>query len=445
MFTKRFAIPAFILFFLFFETQFLLSLNYSNTGFILAISGLTSFLFHSLNESEIFPRYKRLIVPSILILMSGLLRVHALTLGLLLSLEIILFFTPLLNLKKIIAWLLPPCSLLLLFIIAHNLYYDKTIPNVKQEEKFRQSLFYIANHTNTSKIEDTGIVQVKNSFIESYFLYDTTFTGTSSLDIYTQNKIHNTYRHGKDLSFIQYWLLLNSRIYLVLLGIIVFAFIALNDHKSLRKWLWIFLLNLTTLIVLLFFKVTDGMFTTFISFMFIGALLVIKKGKIATSRFSIYVLALFLLNSAWMIIRIWKMNNANRTNIEVTRGTLAELNEHKAILFVHTNQFNDNGFYIWDTPKQYPATNLINKELLLTNSYASLLQRYHVNNLMEQLPDNPNVLVTGQIPPLLEEYYLLEKGLRVQVVKVSGFKYLTAWAIKKLPPVEPAEGKAALK
>jgi hypothetical protein len=434
VFTKRFATSAFILFFLFFETQFLLSLNYSNTSFILAISGLTSFLFQSLNAPAIFSNYKKLTFPSILILLSGLLRVHALTLGLVLSIEIILFFAPLLNLKKIIAWLLTPCILLLLFIVAHDRYYDKTIPNVKQEEKFRQSLFYIANHTNTSKIEDTGIVQVRSSFIESYFLYDTTFTGTNSLDIYTRNKIHNTYRHGKDLSFIQYWLLLNSRIYLVLLGIIVFAFIAWKDPKSLRKWLGIFLLNLTTLIVLLFFKVTDGMFTTFISFMFIGALLVIKNGKIATSRLSSYVLAMFLLNSAWMIIRIWKMNNVNRTNIEVTRGTLAELNEHKAILFIHTNQFNDKGFYIWDTPKQYPATNLINKELLLTNSYGSLLQRYNVHDLMEQLPDNPNVLVAGQNPPLLEKYYLLEKGLRVQVVKVSGFKYLAPWAIKKQPP-----------
>jgi hypothetical protein len=430
VFTKRFAIAVFVLFFLFFETQFLLFLNYSNTGFVLAISGLSSFLFHSLNASQIFYNHKKLVVPSVLILLSGLLRVHALTLGLLLSLEIIMFFTPILNLRKIIAWLLPPCIVLLLFIVAHNHYYDKKIPNTKEEEKFRQSLFYIANHTNTSKIKDTGIVQVRNSFIESYFLYDTTFTGLNSLEIYTRDKIHNTYRHGKDLSFIQYWLLLNSRIYLVLLGVIAFAFVAWKDHKSLVKWFWMFLLLLTTLIVFLFFKVTDGMFTTFISFMFIAALLIVKNGKISTSGLSTYVLALVLSNSVWMVIRIWKMNNANRKNIEVTRGTLAELNEHKSILFVHTNQFNDKGFYIWDTPKEYPVTNLINKELLLTNSYHPILRRFKINDLMEQLPNNPNALVAGPNPPLFEQYYLLNKGLRVQVVNVRGFKYLTAWAIQ---------------
>jgi hypothetical protein len=181
------------------------------------------------------------------------------------------------------------------------------------------------------------------------------------------------------------------------------------------------------------------MFTTFISFMFVAALLVVKNGKIASTRLSIYILALVFLNSAWMIVRIWKMNNANRKNIEITRATLAELNEHKAILFVHTNEFNDKGFYIWDTPKQYPVVNLINKELLLTNSYYPILQRYKINDLMEQLPDNPIVLVAGQNPPLLEKYYLFEKGLRVHAVNVSGFKYLTAWAIKKQGPNETAK------
>jgi hypothetical protein len=215
----------------------------------------------------------------------------------------------------------------------------------------------------------------------------------------------------------------------VLLGIIVFALIAWEDHKSLRKWLWVFLLILTTLIVLLFFKVTDGMFTTFIAFMFIAALMVVKNGKVGTTRFSTYVVALVLLNSVWMIIRIWKMNDANRKSIDVTRGTLSELKDHNAILFVHTNKFNDKGFYIWDTPKKYPATNLVNKELLLTNSYYPILQRYKINDLMGQLPNNPNVLVAGANPPLLEQYYL-NKGLSVQVVNVSGFKYLTAWAIK---------------
>jgi len=435
LFKREIAVIIFLLFFFFFQTQFLQSLNYTNTSFILAISGLSSFLFYFSNTSDISSTNKKaLIIPFLLLLFSGLLRLHALGLYVLLSIEVSVFVMTFYNFKKFIVLLFFLGVALLASITAHNYYYKTKIPHIQEEEKFRQSFFYLANHLPVSKTQDTGITQIKNSFIQSCFLYDTSFINSKDLETYSQKKIHSRVNQaGENLSAL-YWFFMNTRVYLLLFGIILFTFIALKKIKNLCKWLAGSLLSLLTLAILLFFfKLTAGIFITIASSMFIAGIFLLRNEKLNNSLPSPFLPLLLLLSSAWMIIRIKKTNDACIKNIEVTRGLLNELIAHKTILFIHSDEFNDNGFYIWDTPAQYPVTNLVNKELILTNSYSPVLQRFKIKDVMKSLPDNPNVFVAGPDLPLLKDYYLLNKGLHVELTKVDGFRYLRVYKIKKQP------------
>ncbi|HEY1872389.1 MAG TPA: hypothetical protein VGG71_15100, partial [Chitinophagaceae bacterium] len=190
MFRKTVAIVIFMVFFLFFESQFLQSLNYSNTSFILSLSGSAGFIFYFANASQTPLGKKKLIAPFLLALVGGLLRVHTLGLTVLLSIETGLVLMPFYNFKKFIFSWFVLASTLIVFIIAHNYYYQAKIPGSKKEEQFRQSLFYIANHPQIPGNVDTGIALIKNSFIRSGFLYDTSFVTLKDVEAYSSNKNH---------------------------------------------------------------------------------------------------------------------------------------------------------------------------------------------------------------------------------------------------------------
>ena len=116
MFRKAFSIILFVIFFIFFESVFLISLNNSNTSFILAISGCSSLLLFFLNEKKLLLfNSKRLILPFFLILISGLLRIHTLGLYVVLTFGIGIVLLPLLQYLKFISILLITGTILFFF------------------------------------------------------------------------------------------------------------------------------------------------------------------------------------------------------------------------------------------------------------------------------------------------------------------------------------------
>lgn len=430
MFRKTVAIVVFMVFFLFFESQFLQSLNYSNTSFILSLSGAAGFMLCFIDTSRPSTQKKKLIVPFLLALAGGLLRVHTLGLTILLSIEIGLVLLRFYNLKRFIFLWFVLLSVLLIFIFAHNYYYQARIPGSKQEEKFRQSAFYIANHPQIPG-QDTGIAQIKSSFIHAGFLYDTSFIAIKDLEAYSSNKNHSLLSQN-NLRLILYWTLINNRVYLLLIGIILIFFITSKNAKAFGQWLTILLsVFLTFTILFLFFKVTAGIFIIIIASMFLASVFLLQKIKQTSTPLQRFALALLVLACLWMLVRIKKTNDEFVREIENTRGMLDELNSHKTILFVFTNEFNDHGFYIWDTPHQRPALNLLNGELMTTDTYGPILKRFQINNIMESLPDKSNVMVAGTNLPLLEQYYSSIKGWRVKIIKIDSFKYIPAHQLNR--------------
>ena len=433
MFRKSISIILFIIFFIFFESVFLISLNNSNTSFILAISGCSSLLLFFLNEKKLLLfNFKRLILPFFLLLISGLLRIHTLGLYVVLTLGIGLVLLPLLQYLKFISILFISGTVLFFFIQGQKFCYDLKISNFQAEEKLRESLFFLANHPINYSSEGAGTARVKESFIRSWFLYDTSFINSKDIEEFGKSRVYNRIFKLKENSSIIYWTFVNNKIYFFLFVNIFLAFFTSKFYKALGKWLLMSLPGILIYFCLaLFFKVTEGILITIFCSIFISAIFCIRNITITKTPFVYYIICLLAIASIWRIAIIQKKNNLNIKNIHLTRSVLKELNDHENFLFINTNEFEDNGFYIWDTPKQYPLKNLITKELLVTNSYHSLLKRFKVNDVMKDLPEKRYVFTSGFNQPFFKDYYLLEQGLKVEVVKIPEFRYLEVYHIVK--------------
>jgi hypothetical protein len=131
-----------------------------------------------------------------------------------------------------------------------------------------------------------------------------------------------------------------------------------------------------------------------------------------------------------MFIRIYKINKQNIASIKTTRCLFKELKNNKDLLFIATNlDFNDNGYYIWDTPAEFPLNNILNKDLLITNSYKETLQHFKINNLMDDLLFKTNIILIGDTHLMLEDYYFQKFKIRIKLIPDPKFKCLDAFKI----------------
>lgn len=432
LFPRWMALTLFLIFFLFFESSYLLSLNHTTTSFLLAISGCSSLLyhFHSGTKSATAD-FSKLIFPLCLLLVSGLLRLHTLGLYIVLTLGMGLIFLPFRHYKRMFLSLFLIGLVLLTFMAVHKFYYITRLPHFEREEQLRQSLFYLANHSTSPHRGDTGISRIKSSFIQSWFLYDTAFVTQKDIDHFSKKATHNQLRNTGTKRSILYWSFINSRVYLFLLALILFAFTVYRQYKVLIQWL---LMSLPGVFVygylVLFMKVTESIFIAFLSSIFFSAAFCFNRFKLERVSFTPLLHILLILNTGWMLVRIYKSNDANLNEIKETRALLKEISTHPQFLFVNTDMdFRDLGFYIWDTPQQYPLTNLLNKELLVTNSYYPTFERFGIRDLMQELPYRSDILLFNRVDPLLKEYYLMQ-GINTELKVVPGFTTLTAYRIE---------------
>ncbi|HEV7621547.1 MAG TPA: hypothetical protein VGO09_07435 [Flavisolibacter sp.] len=420
-----------IAYFLFFQSAFLLSLNYSNTSFIAAISGGSSLLLYYFNKNEkIFSSKRHLFFSLSLLLISGLLRMHGLLLINMLLLWIGLFCLPFQFYKKFFTVIFTSFLFVLFLAFLQNYYYTTRIPGWKTEEKQRQSFYYIINHPRNENILDTGLRGTKNAFIQNWFVYDTSFISSNDLESFSNKRISNRIKTPDQNISIANWTYINIRVYLILFLSLLIPSILKRDLRTIRQW-GLMLIGPIGLFFFLsiFLKVTIGIYITlFYSIFFSGIICLNKTIKI---RRSYLVLSFLLLtNCTWMFIRIYKINKQNIASINTTRCLFKELKNNKDLLFVATNlDFNDNGYYIWDTPAEFPLNNILNKDLLITNSYKETLQHFKINNLMDDLLFKTNIILIGDTHLMLEDYYFQKFKIRIKLIPDPKFKCLDAFKI----------------
>ena len=431
LFKRAYAIAVFILFFLFIQSRLLLSLNDSNTSIIMAVTGVAGLLwYYSSKEGETKLFSKGLLFPLLLLILAGMLRVHTTALCVLLMVSGGWLLIPKKNYLKSVFTVLTAGLVILFLTLGQNYYYRQTIPNFDKEEEFRQSLFDLANNPGNNNTEYSGIMSIKRSFIETWFLYDSSFVTGTDIKQYAESgkpvKIFNT-----ESKQALYWTFINSRVYLMLILSILLVIIGMGGRHVFLRWL---MMSIPVLLIyfylLLFVKMTDGIFLAIMATLYLFAVFALRGKNYSRNLLMTMGLVLLVLGTGWMGLRLYKINNGNKEKIEATRNQLKEIGNNHQYLFVNTDHsLLSRGFYAWDRPSDYPLSNLVHKELVITNSYRQVLDQFEVRDLMKELPLRKDIILFNDPNPHIISYYKLVKNRDVEFVKIRGFQYLDAFML----------------
>ncbi|MBL7722950.1 MAG: hypothetical protein JNK27_02325 [Chitinophagaceae bacterium] len=400
------AVLLFLTLFIFIEARLLLSLNLTGAAFVSG-SGAVLLLTYLVKQLRITNWLTVFAV--LLLLLAGMLRLHVIVL-------VIFLFVPLLFFrfsKKQIA------QVAIIFFLSGAIlfglnklqeqYYTKHIPGWKKQEEFRQGLFYAYNRPIKENIpRDVFTDSTERELFFSAFLYDSVkFTPERVMDI-SKNITRERWLDEKEDRLGLYWFFIELRIYLLLFIVIIWLLFMNRQIKQLRYWLLPVLAVLFVHAYLfVFLKMTATIHLGLLFILWIQFSTTIQGG---TTFFSGKKSAAFLISGililllAWMSVRLYKENMANKGRQQKFRCVMKELNQQKDKLFIATDDSFPLGyFYIWDVPAQYPVTNLLYKDRLLTHMYPQTLSRYGMKDLNKALSEDTRILLLGGRLPSLEK------------------------------------------
>ena len=400
------AIFFFVLLFVFIEARQLLSLSFTGTAFVLAI-GAMILLVYQLQQSM---RLGGTVIFTFgLLLLAGMLRLQIvwLVIALFASVAITVF-----NRQQIIRWgLLVAVLAVSLWGLnkLHEQYYTRHIDGWKEQEQFRQALFYgynrqLVNNAGNGIFTDSTEAQL----FFAGFLYDSVRFNTEKINKISRGITRNrSFTSKEDLKGL-YWFFIELRVYIALFAVLIFVLMYQRRYRIIQKWLLSFLAFLAIHAYLfIYLKVTLPIHYGLLSFLLIALVLQFKKGEdffAGIKKLSIPFVILFALLFGWMGKRLVTENEDNKNKYQRFLCANNELNMNPDRLFVATDDaFPLNYFYIWNTPKQYPAANLLYKDRLITHTYLQTLKRFGVTNLQEALLNNKNVFLLGTALPAVEK------------------------------------------
>ncbi len=316
------------------------------------------------------------------------------------------------------------CGVVILLLgILQKQYYNSEIPNWKTEEAYRQAVF---SYYNNPEKKDPEKFKTEVAFLNNGLLWDKEFLSPQKIN---EIKIQNTVTASLSRTTL-YWLLINNRIYFV---VVLFMF-CLVILKGNRKTL---MLNISCLVVLL------CLLTTLILFKKLPEYLVVCSTffyALVSSQFVTENEKLFLNKSAKTIlfiliaaIFIWSGERFQKTsaiNKEMNEGFICawkEINEHPDKLFIATDDhFPIDYFSVWHLPREFPFKNLLDKEQLLNNTYQSIYKRFSITGPNDFINNNKVVLVGKKITQI-ESYYNEVWKMNVHfTIKDSTFNCLEA-------------------
>lgn len=433
LFPRAKAVLVFALFFLFVETGLLLSLNNSNTSLLLGISGGISLLAGGLTENRPWRRKKELGMAAALLLLSGLLRMHILGFCMVLTTVVACMLLPFPALKKLIGKFVWIGSLSLLLLGAQYTYYTTQIRGYQTEEAYRNAVFKTANYPVNPVGHDTGVAAIKASFIQSLFLFDSSFVSIKDIDRYLETHARTAFSPVQGSQSQVYWLVMNLRVHLIFLLLTGCMLFVLTGLKTTARWLVIAAFCAVAFALFyLFLKTTLWLFLGFAAFLFLSAVLLSRHATEQPSTLQPWIFVLFFLNVCWMMKRIKSTNDNNLSDIQQTHAILNELKKNSHQLFVNTTYFNDRGFSIWDRPKDFPLTNFVNIGNVLTGTSQASFQRFGVDSVLKAIPVNPHIRVSGRMLPALKMFYRDVYGWKVEVQKIDSFRSLDVYRVEKI-------------
>jgi hypothetical protein len=407
LFKRTKFLPALLLFFIsffFIETRQLLTLTYSGASFI-AGAGAVFLCIHQLQQRKVFNI--SMVFALLLLVLAGMLRVQ------IIWLVIALFGTVAITLlakQQLLRWvfaMLMAAGVLWGLNKLHEQYFINNVAGWQQQEKLRQALFYSYNRQLVSEIpEATFKDSTEQALFFAGFLYDSVNFNTERIIAIGKQITRNRGLASKQDRVSLYWFFIEMRVYILLFVLMTGYLLIHRKYGWVRRWLLSLLAYLAVhLYLFLFLKMTMPIHFGLLFFLWMSMTIHFTKQEhliIQNKKLSV-PLTIVLLLLGWVGVRFIKENNLNRERHQRFLCVMSELNSHPDKLFVATDDtFPVNYFYIWNTPGQYPAANILYKDRLITHTYLQTLKKYGITNLDEAMLHNEKVLLVGSILPALE-------------------------------------------
>jgi len=407
MFRPGFAFLLYAVFFIFFEVTCLFSLNFTNTSIICAAAGnvlLVDRFFRKDLKASLF------ILPSLVLLVSGLLRLHAW-----LFVELIFgLFIFLLPPKKSVPYLFFKSGLLALLLVCfliHQEYYKKRIPGWERQQYVSGTLINFNNSPHRQG-STSGVFKdsVEEEFFKRGFYYDSLlFTDQRIKEITSRLKRVIDFSQDNDWSVI-YWTFVNTRIYLLCILITVLFLFAKKEFSLLKKSS-IFLISsfLLYMYLMIFKKVTGSMFIGLIATNWLIITLLYSTVERATSSKRTYLIFIPLLVFCffWMSIRIYKMNSGNIKKFNRWICCFNDLRKNFSTIHIASDKsFPIDYFSVIDNPQNFEINNFISVGQFPKTVYYQKRHQLELRNIPEDILKRHDLAIVGVTLNSLNEYYL---------------------------------------
>ncbi len=399
------ALLLFIIAFFFIETRLLLSFTFTGAALV-AGTGSMCLLIHQFQQRKAMSR--NTVVALLLLLLCGMLRLHIAWMVILLFASVAVTIIPRQQ------WLRFTASLVVVLVLLfgankiHEHHYASNIPGWKQQEKFRQALFYAYNKQLIT-VPPPGSFKdsTEQQLFFAGFLYDSVNFNIERIEEIGKKITRNRSLTNKDDQQGLYWFFIEMRVYILLFAVVIVLLLTQRLFSPVRNWLLSFLAFLSLHSYLFVFqKITIPIHLGLLLFLWLALAMQLKtENSISGQLKSIVPTGIMLLAlSCWMAVRLIKENSENKERYQRFLCATKELNQQPDHLFIATDDaFPLNYFYIWNTPKDYPAANLLYKDRLITHSYFNTLKRFSITNLEEALVNNKKVFLVGRALPALEK------------------------------------------
>jgi hypothetical protein len=425
------ALLTYTLLFALIETRQLLTFGFTGAAFTAAWGG-AALVIHQMQSRP--GKYANIIAGSVLLILAGLLRMQVAWLVIFLSGVVSITLLPR---RQFLYWLsLSLFSIVILWVfqLQQVQYYKRHNSGWEKQEQFRQSLFYSYNRQLVNEIQP-GVFKdsTDQALFFSAFLYDTAAFSTTRINTISKQITRTRSIFNPDDRAGLYWFFVEMRVYLLVVGAFILLLLANGKRRGLLQWLLVLLAYIAIHSYLfVYMKMTMPLHLGLLLFL-LNALLfhLSKEDQLFTPRrvLSYGSLILMGLSLAWISLRLYKENNSNKEKYRQFRCAMREVKQLQDKLLVATDDAFPLGyFYIWNSPNDYPVTNLLYKDRLISFTYYKTLERFHIKDIKAALINDPRVVLIGRKLPALEKW----AGDSVRLTgPLSGYDCLQFWQLKK--------------
>jgi len=419
------------LLFLIFESNFLMSLSFTNTSIILTWAGVTALLFATREEKYSLRNY---LLSCLCLVLAAAFRIHAIIPFMAMAFPF--FFFPFIKRKIILffAFVVVLATLITFLNQSHRSYYNKYIPGWKSGEAYRQKLYKFYNH---EALYDVNIPEweTEKQLVMNTLILDTNYLSSKKLsamyEAIVQQKSKISSRLNTDFV---HWSFINNRIYFLAI-LFFFFFYAIRPYQKVIAGCSFMLLSTGIMSLMLFLKLPDyiivggtGLLCLLI-FLYTdpGEQLFIKRVYIVKALFFCFLLF-------WGIIRLCKLNVDNKQKNDLFINASEEIRKHKDILFLVTdNAFPIDYFSIFDSPKKHSLENIALGWQYSQELNWRILSMLNIKTVTD-IPHASNILIWGKPVQALLDYFQKTTGEKITFSPVlKEFKYGEVRKLQMLP------------